>query len=230
MNGKKRCQILKEIRQRIADENEIAFVTSECRHKGDCLGTCPRCEAEVQYLERELAKRQALGKTVAVASLAIAVTAVGGCAELPSAGSDMTEASASVGMDIKGGMPLPPESSELEFNGIMPPETYEELMGDIAYLPPPTITELEGLSSSEILSRLSLCVRRDLLDAWGELLVDAGENSDAFSFGDSQTILVLTYYRDGFVSSTEIRSTKTSTSDERLLPGDTGTHVSTSEP
>ena len=58
MKGKKRCKILKEIRRQIAENNDIEFITSECKHQGDCLGTCPKCEAELRYLERELEKRQ----------------------------------------------------------------------------------------------------------------------------------------------------------------------------
>lgn len=46
--GKQTCKILKEIRRQIAEANDIEFVTSECRYKGDCLGTCPnvrlRCD------------------------------------------------------------------------------------------------------------------------------------------------------------------------------------------
>ena len=60
--GKQTCKILKEIRKQIAAENDIEFITSECTHKGDCKGTCPKCEAEVRYLERELDKRQRMGK------------------------------------------------------------------------------------------------------------------------------------------------------------------------
>lgn len=56
--GKQICKILKEIRQRIAEENDIELITSECTYKGDCLGTCPKCEAELRYLEQELARRQ----------------------------------------------------------------------------------------------------------------------------------------------------------------------------
>ena len=70
--GKRTCKILKEIRAQIAAENDIEFVTSECKHQGDCAGTCPKCEAEVQYLERELEKRAKLGKAVTVAGLAAA--------------------------------------------------------------------------------------------------------------------------------------------------------------
>lgn len=69
MLGKQKCKILKEIRQRIADENDIPYVTRECTHKGDCKGTCPKCESELRYLEEQLQKRQSLGKRVAVAAL-----------------------------------------------------------------------------------------------------------------------------------------------------------------
>ena len=39
--GKQVCKILKDIRKQIAEENDIEFITSECKHKGDCAGTCP---------------------------------------------------------------------------------------------------------------------------------------------------------------------------------------------
>ena len=73
MNGKSKCNILKDIRRQIAQDNDITFVTSECKYQGDCSGTCPKCEAEVRYLEQELAKRQAAGKTIAVAGIAAAL-------------------------------------------------------------------------------------------------------------------------------------------------------------
>lgn len=69
--GKQTCKILKEIRRQIAAENDIEFVTSECTYKGDCLGTCPKCEAEVRYLERELEKRQRLGKAAVFAGMSL---------------------------------------------------------------------------------------------------------------------------------------------------------------
>ena len=68
------------------------MITSECTHKGDCAGTCPKCEAEVRYLERELEKRQRLGKAAVFAgmSLTTALTAAG-CGPLiqPTAGMPM---------------------------------------------------------------------------------------------------------------------------------------------
>lgn len=69
MLGKQKCRILKEIRQRIADENDIPFVTRECSFQGECRGTCPRCESELRYLERQLALRASLKKGVTVAAL-----------------------------------------------------------------------------------------------------------------------------------------------------------------
>lgn len=69
--GKQTCKILKEIRKQIAEENDIELITSECTHKGDCAGTCPKCEAEVRYLERELEKRQRMGKAAVFAGMTI---------------------------------------------------------------------------------------------------------------------------------------------------------------
>ena len=69
--GKQTCKILKEIRKQIAEENDIKLVIEECTYQGDCLGTCPKCEAEVRYLERELEKRQRMGKAAVVAGLSV---------------------------------------------------------------------------------------------------------------------------------------------------------------
>lgn len=79
MLGKQKCRILKEIRQRIADENDIPYVTSECRHQGHCSGTCPKCESELIYLENQLQKRASLGKKITVTALCagLALTAAG---------------------------------------------------------------------------------------------------------------------------------------------------------
>ncbi len=74
--GKQTCKILKEIRRQIAEANGIEFVTSECRYKGDCLGTCPKCEAEVRYLEQQLRARSLTGKAVALAGISAATFAM----------------------------------------------------------------------------------------------------------------------------------------------------------
>ena len=74
--GKQTCKILKEIRRQIAEANGIEFATSECRYKGDCLGTCPKCEAEVRYLEQQLRIRSLAGKAVALAGISAASLAM----------------------------------------------------------------------------------------------------------------------------------------------------------
>ena len=77
--GKQTCKILKEIRRQIAEANGIEFATSECRYKGDCLGTCPKCEAEVRYLEQQLRVRSLTGKAVALAGISAGMILMSGC-------------------------------------------------------------------------------------------------------------------------------------------------------
>ena len=77
--GKRTCEILKDVRRKIAQENDIPLVERECTHEGDCRGTCPYCESEVRYLERELSKRRALGKAVTVAGIAVSAMMMGAC-------------------------------------------------------------------------------------------------------------------------------------------------------
>ena len=81
MTGKKKCGILRKIRQRIAAENDIPFSTEECGFKGECTGTCPKCESELSYLEAQLERCRSLGKRVTVSALALGVAAAGltGC-------------------------------------------------------------------------------------------------------------------------------------------------------
>ena len=77
--GKKTCKILKEIRRQIAEANDIEYVVEECQYKGDCLGTCPKCEAEVRYLEQQLHQRQLLGKAVMVAGISAGLLSLSSC-------------------------------------------------------------------------------------------------------------------------------------------------------
>lgn len=78
-HGKETCRILKELRHKIAEANDIVLETSECRFKGDCTGTCPRCESEVRYLERQLAAHRRAGKAVRLAGLAAGAIFMSGC-------------------------------------------------------------------------------------------------------------------------------------------------------
>ena len=88
--GKTTCKVLKEVRRKIADANGIPLQERECTHTGDCAGTCPYCESEVRYLERELSKRKSLGKAVAVAGIALSAVTMAGCATSEPVTSDTT--------------------------------------------------------------------------------------------------------------------------------------------
>lgn len=55
--GKRKCEVLKDIRRKIAESEGIKYAPAKCNHEGDCPGTCPRCEAEVEYLEKEIARK-----------------------------------------------------------------------------------------------------------------------------------------------------------------------------
>ena len=130
MNGKSKCKILKDIRKQIAAENDIEYITSECKYQGDCAGTCPKCEAEVRYLEQELAKRQRAGKAVALAGIAATlVVSASGCDFFPFQ---------------TAGDPLPPSyNQELDGDIYIPPET----MAGVIVLPEdtdPTEPEVPG--------------------------------------------------------------------------------------
>ena len=75
VKGKSTCKLLKDIRQQIADANGISYQPKECHHRGDCAGTCPACEEEIRYLERELKARKGNGFSMKVAGIAAGVCA-----------------------------------------------------------------------------------------------------------------------------------------------------------
>ena len=74
--GKHICETLKSIRKDIAQANDIDYNPVECTHQGDCAGTCPACESEMRWLERQLRHRHSLGKAVIIAGLSLALSSV----------------------------------------------------------------------------------------------------------------------------------------------------------
>jgi hypothetical protein len=119
MLGKKKCRILKEIRQKIADENDIPYVTHECKFQGECKGTCPRCESELKYLEKQLAARAAAGKRIAIAALCAGMTfSMAGCAS-PFANNKGGDKS---GTEDLAGMMEGPEEVYVTTGEVAPPE------------------------------------------------------------------------------------------------------------
>jgi hypothetical protein len=76
MTGKEKCEILKKIRRDVAAANDIPLEQPECPHKGECKGTCPRCEAEVKSLENALADRKKRGLKIVVAGISAGLIAL----------------------------------------------------------------------------------------------------------------------------------------------------------
>ena len=52
--GKDKCEILRAIRKQVAERYGLRYEPRECHHEGDCLGTCPLCDAELKSLQRQL--------------------------------------------------------------------------------------------------------------------------------------------------------------------------------
>lgn len=65
MSGKEKCRKLKMMREAIAKENGIeGFEFKECDFQGDCIGTCPACEAELKELTRLVSEKKRITKTL----------------------------------------------------------------------------------------------------------------------------------------------------------------------
>ena len=130
MRGKDKCRALKEIRRQIAENNDIEYVVSECKHKGECKGTCPKCEAEILYLEKELAKRRNMGQKVAVAGIAVGMAAsMTGCVAVDAVKSFFT-----AGNNPPDPQPLGGEATIAPVD-VEGEETYypeDQIMGDVA--------------------------------------------------------------------------------------------------
>ena len=173
MKGKTKCKILKEIRQKIANENDVPYVTRECTYQGDCKGTCPKCEAELRYLEQELEKRRSLGKTVAVAAVAAGLSlSLSACKPGSTGGNAGTnDPSQSLGSEAAVEDVLPGEIAEEstfsvpgpEYKGLIVASTEEseppmetqgmELLGDVVVLPDESVDATQPDASAETSER-----------------------------------------------------------------------------
>lgn len=225
MTGKEKCKYLKEIRQKIADDNDIAYVTEECKHKGECRGTCPRCESELRYLERELEKRKSLGKKITLAGLAVglAVTATG--CDNPFA--------------VKGNMEKNPLDGDIAIEmppaGVLP-ETTVAFPGEIVdgemveYFP--HISSVINDNPRVIYEKLSGIDAKYLCDEWtkaGYYVEETEYNTYVYKYED--TVLELTYedfetitsvvvrYADGSVSEYKRTPDKTTEAPDSTAPG-----------
>lgn len=68
MKGKDKCELLRSIRQSIAELNGIQYSPKDCDHDECSIGTCPMCEEEVFWLMDELRKKEAAGSPIRIVS------------------------------------------------------------------------------------------------------------------------------------------------------------------
>ncbi len=215
MKGKERCRILKEIRARIAEENGIEFAVSECTHKGECLGTCPKCESEVRYLERELDRRRALGKSIAVAGIAAGITLTSvGCSYVEEKlGGDTLQGDMQIEESVDGLLAVDPENECVETPGELPEED-EVLMGEpieiqgdmIAYFIPLTPEEYEGYGEAFINDCLTGESIESVREKWGDADMSqkkADESVNSY-FTESRDIVIYFNSETGVISRAEV--------------------------
>ena len=137
------------MRRRIAEENDIPLEIRECTYKGECSGTCPRCEAEVQYLERELEKRLRLGKVATVAGLALGLAA---CSHNGTPGqdpNDVWEGEDTMALHESDSTEVPPPPEE-ELPDWYVPELEGIVHQDDGYRMVPTKDTMERLKDTDI--------------------------------------------------------------------------------
>lgn len=65
LNGIKKCRLLRQIRERLCDDNGLFFTEEECQkeHPG-CKGTCPACELHLLSLNKMLEELERNGKRI----------------------------------------------------------------------------------------------------------------------------------------------------------------------
>ena len=64
MNGKEKCEFLRNIRKNMAEANGIAYEPFNCEHEGDCSGTCAYCENEAAELLEEIKDKEKAGNPI----------------------------------------------------------------------------------------------------------------------------------------------------------------------
>lgn len=105
----------KNIRKNM-EANDIEFITSECQYQGDCLGTCPKCEAEVRYLEQQLERKRMAGKAITILGISaglVAMAPMTSCSSSPNKGTNQETISDSTNASVMFGeiCPTPVEDT-----------------------------------------------------------------------------------------------------------------------
>lgn len=119
-NGKEKCEFFKSLRRELANRNGIDIQERVCSHEGDCPGTCPLCDFEIQELAKEIEKRN-------VSDIEISDDVSENLAHLgkqisSDSGEDEGDIMPAEGGKILQGDVMPPEDLPLEGMPSMPPD------------------------------------------------------------------------------------------------------------
>jgi len=184
--GKHTCEVLKSIRKQIADSNGIAYTPSECTFSGECTGTCPNCERERQYLERQLSLKANAGKMLKIIGVAAGLTSMVACQEVKAQDSQANENPQAFKWDFydmsMGHMPGPPDYYETQLREMV--EFISEFPEDIFQV----VGHTDSRGSEQFNLKLSQKFANHLLGA----LIARGVNPSriiAFGKGESDPVL-----------------------------------------
>lgn len=129
--GKRICETLKAIRSEIASANDIDYTPTPCTHKGDCSGSCPACEQEIRWLERQLRSRQAMGKAVMIAGLSMALSNIAASAQSQSSKAIEPQRQEQVEQRTMGAVRMmPPELQQLRLDSVYSEVDVEAMFPD----------------------------------------------------------------------------------------------------
>ena len=157
MNSKECCKTLKTVRKKIADANGIPYEPLECTHKGDCKGTCPACEAEVRYIEKELNVRRLAGQSIKIVGLASSLIAMASCSS-----SGSSEGVEAVSSQPRLEQTLMGDTICADFRDTVENDNMDGIVDDDSMPPPPppppsipfVIPNLEGFVSHKYLDSM----------------------------------------------------------------------------
>lgn len=187
MKGKKKCELLKTIRCRVAKANGVDYTATECNYQGECKGTCPKCEEELRQLTAELDRIRESGKRVAVAGLAATLIAgsAAGCEDLKKGFGDT---------DVMGIVPAP-QVEVLDGDLVMPEQ------GEIAEEAPEAesfpLSAVLTLAEETIPGYLAEAERSALKELWAPYFVQSEGDTDVYYVAPSY--LELTFDESGRV-------------------------------
>ncbi|MBP5458263.1 MAG: TonB family protein [Paludibacteraceae bacterium] len=191
--GKHTCEVLKSIRKQIADSNGIAYTPSECTFSGECMGTCPNCERERQYLERQLSLKVNTGKMLKIIGVAAGLTSMVACQEVKAQDSQANENPQAFKWDFydmtMGHMPGPPDYYETQLREMV------EFISEF----PEDIFQVVGHTDSRGSEQFNLKLSQKFADHLrGDLIARGVDPSRIIAFGKGESDPVLPDAKEEF--------------------------------